>query len=204
VIQEEPIAREEVSEALADVLGRAEFHEAPSLFEQFLDWLDFDVGLGPLSAFEGLFYALLVVLFVLGVVWLLKRFGRRDGAGEDGRELARAAHEGPEARMFRLKEAADRARAAGDERLALRLLFEALLVALGGRGELEFRPAWTNRELVRRGKQAPEARVLLEELVREFEPKEFGHKPVEARDLARLEELLAPHLVRPRGHGRAA
>jgi hypothetical protein len=95
-----------------------------------------------------------------------------------------------ERRLAELRARARRARAGGDLRLALRLSFQALLLALGGRGDLEFRPTWTNRELLRRGKPSRAALALLDGLVRELEPKEFGRDQVRESDLDRLEALL--------------
>jgi hypothetical protein len=100
------------------------------------------------------------------------------------------------ARLGELRARARAARERGDLRLALRLLFQALLLALGGRGDLEVRPAWTNRELLRRGKPSPRSLALLEGLVRELEPKEFGRAAISSADLERLEGELAQHLPR--------
>lgn len=200
--QARPIPAEEVREALTGVLRRAEFHDTPSLFEQFLDWLFPDEGGGSLAEFQTVFVALLVVLLLWTLVRAVERLARRTPPEGEGGTLAALAGS-PSERLFRLREAAVRARAAGESRLALRLLFEALLLALGDRGDLEFRPAWTNRELVRRGRHATHVQELLEQLVRELEPKEFGRERVEEADLARLEELLAAQL-RAGGHGRAA
>ena len=46
---------------------------------------------------------------------------------------------------------------------------------------------------------------MLEELVDELEPKDFGREPIEERDLDRLEALCDRWLgASPRGRGRAA
>jgi hypothetical protein len=189
------IPAERVAEELERVLARAEFHEQESLLNQFIDWLSAHLGDGNVDALAGVFVALLLTG---GLAWLLFALRRslRARRGPVARDAAGEPASGLEPRLLGLKEAAERARAAGDTRLALRLLFEALLVALGGRGDLEFRPAWTNRELVRRGRHAPGARALLDPLVRELEPKEFGSARVEPGDLARLDALLAPHFAR--------
>lgn len=85
-------------------------------------------------------------------------------------------------------------RAQGRSREALRSFLHALVLTLGGRGVLEFRPAWTLRELIARGSPAEEARALLDELVLEFEPKDFGDAPIREEDLDRLEEACASAL----------
>lgn len=186
---------ERVAEELTRVLARAEFHEQESLLQQFLGWLGAHIGGERASEVAGVLLAALLI----GLLFLLLRAVRRSARLRHGATPGGAvAGLGPglHGRLLQLKEAADRARAAGDARLALRLLFEALLVALGGRGDLEFRPAWTNRELVRRGRHAPGTRALLDQLVRDFEPKEFGSARIEPGDLARLDALLEPHLAR--------
>lgn len=194
---------ERVAEELERVLARAEFHEQESLLEQFFDWLGAHVG-G--EGMAGELQGVVITVLLIGLVALILLALRRSARARRGFEAvgsAPAASASLATRLFGLQEAAQRARTAGDARLALRLLFEALLLALGGRGDLEFRPAWTNRELVRRGRHAPGARVLLDQLVRELEPKEFGSARVEPGDLARLDELLAPHLARLRVGGGA-
>ena len=200
-MRQEPIPAEDVVAALDEVLRRAEFHETPSLFERFLDWLLPD---GPLVGF-GELQGVLLVLFIVLFVWMLVSVfqgaaRRRALAGEEFDP--RAPGVDPWLRARRLRDEAERARAAGDLRLALRLLFEALIVAMDGRGDLEFRPAWTNRELVRHGRHASAASALLEELGRELEPQEFGRERITEADLARLSALLEPYLE-DRG-GRAA
>ncbi|MEQ1895642.1 MAG: hypothetical protein ABL998_24145 [Planctomycetota bacterium] len=193
---------ERVSEELARVLARAEFHEQESLLQQFLRWLGGHFGGERANELA----SVLITALLVFLLFLLLRALRNSARRRQGLELGSAAvgaSMSPAQRLLELKAAADQARAAGDARLALRLLFEALLIALGGRGDFEFRPAWTNRELVRRGRHAPGALTLLDELVRELEPKEFGRARVEPGDLARLEKLLEPHLTRiPHGHGR--
>lgn len=200
-MRQEPIPAEDVTAALDEVLRRAEFHETPSLFQRFLDWLLPDGSSIRLGELQGVLLALFIVLFVWMLVSVFRGAARRRAlAGEEFDP--RAPGVAPELRAARLCDEAGRARAAGDLRLALRLLFEALIVAMDGRGDLEFRPAWTNRELVRRGRHTPAASALLEELVRELEPKEFGRERITEADLARLSALLEPYLA-DRG-GRAA
>jgi hypothetical protein len=103
---------------------------------------------------------------------------------------ARAQDVAPEARIAELLARARAARGSGDLRLALRLYLLALLHAFGGSGDLEYRPTWTHRELLRRGRPSPAARALLEDLIRELEAKEFGRASIDGGDLDRLEALL--------------
>lgn len=199
-----PLPAEAVREELARVLARAEFHEPKSLLEQFIDWLLPRLDAGEIETVGDVVRVVLVVGGVVALV-ILARWVARAFRGRKV-ELERApAAPGVDLRV-RLSELAGLARAAradGDLRLALRYLFLALLLALGGRGDLEFRPVWTNRELLRRGRPSGATRALLEGLVRELEPKEFGRAAVSAADVERLEALLAPHLA-PASPGGAA
>jgi hypothetical protein len=191
------IPAETVRQELERVLARGELREGQSLLERLIEWLAPHLGSEQVAHVGN---ALALVL-ALALVVALARTVRRAWVAfrtpvqleqEAALELARDAGR-------RARELADEARAVrarGDARLALRLYFQALLLALGGRGALEWNPAWTQRELLRRGKPARAVRELLEPLVRELEPKEFGRAPVEAADLERLEGLLAPFFAR--------
>jgi hypothetical protein len=190
------IPAEEVRGALARVLSARTLEEQPSLLEKFLEWLA-----PKLQPRHGeLFGDVLLALFLAGgaaVLIVLVRRAWRAARDEGVRPAAPPPDlPGGAERLRELAQAARAARAAGDLRLALRHLFHALLVALGGRGDLELRPAWTNRELLRHGRASGAVRALLSPLVRELEPKEFGRAEVREEDVARLEALLAPHLAR--------
>jgi len=190
------IPAEAVRAGLARVLERAEFREPESLLQQFLDWLLERLGARELTALGDVFRVLLALGAGALLFYLIRRFARAARPREGELEPALpAAGTSLQARLAALAAAARDARARGDLRLALRYLFLALLLALGGRGDLEFRPMWTNRELLRRGHASGETRALLESLVRELEPKEFGRAAVSAADVERLERLLAPHLA---------
>lgn len=190
------IPAERVRDELAGILARIELRQRESLLERLIDWLaphlrtDEVQGVG--DVLQALFVAAAVVVVILLVrrAWLTFR-----APGLEREEAAAAEARDARERVRELAASARAARAAGDLRLGLRLLFQALLLALGGRGELELCAAWTNRELLRRGKASRATRALLEPLVRELEPKEFGSAPVSAADLERLEALLAPHLA---------
>ena len=179
---------------LERVLARAEFRQEKSLLQEFLEWLAQRLG-APQLDFLGalvpwLFSIALAggVLFLLTQVWKARRLLSADGSGV-------AEHAGPTVRE-RIEVLLERARAAlaaNDLRLALRLYFLALLLILGGRGDLVFRDSWTNREHLRRGKPSRRARSVLEPLVRELEAKDFGDRPIVEADLERLEALVARH-----------
>jgi len=191
-----PVPAERVQEELAGVLRRAELRHGESLLERLIDWLAPDLRAGEVrvvgDVLLGIFAAVALVVLVRSGrrLWRDLRAPADAGDGAAGPQAAQAPD-----RVRVLADAARSARAAGDLRGALRLLLHALLVALGGRGDLELNAAWTNREILRRGRASREARALLEPLVRELEPKEYGRAPIAPSDLERLEALLAPHLA---------
>ena len=189
---QEVATREEVSAALEDVLSRPEFGQRSSFLQDFLDGLD----LGGLSMpSEGVLWSLLVLLLLLGgyLAWQIVRssrplHSRASDLGLPGR--------GPsvEERVRELRQRAAAARRAGEARLALRLSFFALVLGLGGRGDLAYRDAWTNRELLRRGQPSRAIRELLTPLVEELEAKDFGRERATEGDLDRLEALCESYL----------
>ena len=87
-----------------------------------------------------------------------------------------------------------RAQANGDLALAIQKHLFALVLGLGGAGDLEYRASWTNRELLRRGAPAAEIERVLAPLVRELEPKEFGREVATDADVERLRELCDRYL----------
>jgi len=185
-----------VRDELAGILARSELRHRESLLERLIDWLAPHLRTEQVRILGDALQVLFVAAAAVAVLLLLRRAWltfRAPGLEEE--EAAAAEARDSRQRVRELAAAAGAARAAGDLRLALRLSFQALLLALGGRGDLELSPAWTNRELLRRGKASRDVRALLEPLVRELEPKEFGSAPVNAGDLERLEALLAPHLA---------
>lgn len=186
-----------VQAAVEEVFAREEFHTEPTLIERFLDWLgdlffseasDAAALARALAWGVGLLLALLAVVVIVFVVRSLREARTvQERQGADPEALARA-------RAATLRHQARAARDAGDLRLALRLSFWALVVGLGARGDLTYRDAWTNRELLRRGR-APRALVtLLEPLVDELEAKDFGREPTRLEDVQRLEALCEEHL----------
>jgi hypothetical protein len=193
---QEPATRGEVESALRDVLARSDFQEDRSLLMEFLDWLAerFELGQGAAAVGEVLFWTLIGILTALTIYFVI-RFATA-GRVRRRQQLEGEARPGPSTsvRVSRLRREAAAARAAGDLRLALRKNLFALILGLGGRGELEYRDAWTNRELLFRGKPAPEMREMLASVVTELEAKEFGHEQVFPGDVNRLEELCEQYL----------
>jgi hypothetical protein len=191
---------EEVRAAVRAVLARGELRERESLLERILEWLAPELS----SDASGRIQQALVMLLVVGLGLALAALVRRSwqtfrAPAILAQEEARASSDDAQARARRLVDAARAARSAGDLRAALQLYFQALFLFLGGRGDLELNPAWTQRELLRRGRAARVVRERLEPLVSALEPKEFGRARVEARDVERLEAELAPFLA---GEGR--
>ena len=81
------------------------------------------------------------------------------------------------ARVVDLRRAARTARENKDRVLALRLYFTALVVGLGEKGDLEYRDAWTNRELLERGEPRESVERRLAPLVRDLDAVSFGGVP---------------------------
>jgi hypothetical protein len=139
--------------------------------------------------FAGLFRAFIALIVVALVVWLVRGTLRavRRGSLSDGDSAPT-----PDARGARVAELRERARAAeerGEHALAMRLFFWALVVGLGERGGLEYRDAWTNRELLERGAPAPNVARVLKPLVPELDRKVFGGERADSGDVARLAHL---------------
>ena len=192
----EAIPPEVVRARIDDILERSEFETTPSMLEQFFTWLwdTLDLPSGGGAIVEPLLWTLVAVLMAL-LLWLVVRL-----ISENARREARAAGAAtmggptPRARALALRREGRAARAAGDLRLALRLQFFALVVGLGARGNLRYRDAWTNRELLDRGEPSPALRRLLSPLVAEFEAKDFGSEPTLPEDVDRVEALCDEHL----------
>ena len=193
----DPATEAEVADAVRDVLARDQ--EPPSLLAELIEWFTSRAGFDPGGEWvRGVFWVLSAILVVLLLIFLHRavRVGLggarrlRDGVdGERGPTIAE--------RVALLRAEAAQARARGELRLALRKQFFALVLGLGGRGDLQFRDAWTNREVLARGDPSAEVDTLLTPLVVELEAKEFGHESVSTADLDRLESLCARYLGDP-------
>jgi hypothetical protein len=195
-----PRDSEAIQRALDDVLARDEFTQSkvrtPSwlekLWHEFVDWFqrtfDFDLaGAGPFVV-KAFYVLMIVAVLYLGVRLVLAWIRSRRATPEAALESARAA------RVAELLASARAARANGDVVLALRLHFWALVIGLSERGDLEYRDAWTNRELVERGHPRPEVARILAALVPDLDAKSFGHAPASDADVEQLAQLCREHL----------
>lgn len=186
-----------VRAALERVLARPEFGESP--LERLAAWLSERLG-GPdvgrvelaIPLREILLGVLAALLAALVVARLAQRRGR-PGAGARAEAPGAAARR----RAEELAEQAREARAAGELARALRLYFTALVIGLGRRGDLEYRDAWTNRELLERGRPSADVRALLAPLVDELDAKGFGAAPTGEDDVERLAALCRDRLGVP-------
>jgi len=187
---------EEVSAALERALARRERDE-PTMLEELVTWLSERFGFEPIEQAGDVILWLFVILFAVLLLWILRRVLARDwsGAGR-GVDFDDEEVRGPSIaeRVALLRREAAEARARGEMRLALQKLLFALVLGLGGRGDLEFHDAWTYRELLRRGNPSPDAGAILGPLVGELEAKDYGREPVGPDDLERLESLCTRYL----------
>lgn len=182
-------SREAVRQALDRILV-----DPRSLWERLWDWLGeklgFETGdlaaeLGDVAGWVFLIAgsALLFVLFTRIARQLTA--SERVGAalGDPASALA--------TRLAQLYRAAQESEARGELVEALRLYFFALVVGLGERGDLEYRDAWTNRELLERGDPDATTVAALRPLLTRLDAASFGRQPARLADLRRLEGLCA-------------
>lgn len=180
---------EEVRAAVEQVYSRPELSDEPGWLYRLTEWLGGLFGEPSGEALVDLGWVLLWVLVLLLAAlagWAFVRLGGQLPAGTARRRT-------PAARVSRrvsaLLAGAREARAAGDLVLALRLTFFALVVGLGRRGDLEYRDAWTNRELLARGHPSADVAARLGPLVDELDRKMFGGGNTTEGDLEHLDEL---------------
>jgi cytosine/adenosine deaminase-related metal-dependent hydrolase len=188
-----PAAADEIRRIVHEILARKEFAaEEDSWFVRLLKALDeqLHLGFGAAGMARAVFWVMAIALGAV-VAWIALRevLLRVQAAG-----LARSAGRSGAAadlsrRVEELLEAARSARARGELVLALRLSFFALVVGLGRRGDLEYRDAWTNRELLERGAPRAEVAALLAPLVEVLDRKGFGLEPAREADVDDLEAL---------------
>jgi len=180
-----------------EILAGPGFQKSETIFERIIEWIvEFLSDLlpeGSLSeaTLSGLAQALVWIVLaavVALVVWAIVRAQPWKRARADPEAAADPTVE----RAQRVAELRSRARAAnarGEHVLALRLEFTALVVGLGERGDLEYRDAFTNRELLERGKPGRAAEALLRPIVPVLDRKSFGGEPATSDDFARLSSL---------------
>lgn len=189
-------SRAQVRERVEEILARPEFRRASGRdwIEDVIGWLadlfDFAPREETLSLFLGAVEVLLVLLAGALLFWLLLHLGRemrraRGAVPTEARDLARAR------RVDALRREARAAEGRGDGIEALRLYFFALVVGLGERGDLEYRDAWTNRELLERGDPSPRVEQQLAPLVAALDAHSFGRVPAGERDVRRFSDLCA-------------
>lgn len=191
--------REDVRSNLEEVFARDEFgHKSSWIAEQwgkFLDtlgdWFRELFGIADPATSEFIVRALLWLVAALILVAIAVRIVR----WARGREAAPAAQaRGPRedlraAGVAALRREARAASARGDLLAALRLLFRALVLGLSEKGELEYRDAWTNRELFERGAPRHDVAPALAALVPRLDAQSFGHEPAGPEDVERLDAL---------------
>ncbi len=186
---------ETIERTLAEVLELREFHPeestAETLLGKFFTWLGELFSSLMESGGAGGADVIEVVVAILGaalVVWILWRvlMLRRSR----GPALAQIQAEEVRARRVEeLRSSAREAEQAGEWTRALRLHFFALVVALGERGEIDYRDAWTSRELLERGEPSKSVRVALAPLLSELDEHSFGRRPTDFDEVRRFSEL---------------
>jgi hypothetical protein len=171
---------------------KPESHVVRDFFVQrFLDawdWIKRVLGLGH-GVFGGALSWLVLALIVAALVALALRLFPYALRRETSAFGPQSASDMRAMRVADLRRRAREAEAAGDHAQALRFYFWALVVGLGQRGELEYRDAWTNRELLERGAPRPDVERVLRPLVPELDRKTFGRVPADADDVRRMAEL---------------
>lgn len=183
----------EVSEALERALARPELASGGDplsrLVEDLVEWLAeiLEWGLPPGAPQVAAQVALWVVLGLLAalLVVLLLRLGR-DALPELRRQGGAVSAVHVQRRVAELRARARAAEAKGEWVEALRLDFFALVVGLGQRGDLEYRDAWTNRELLARGEPSPALAQVLAPLVHELDARSFGGLGADRADVRRF------------------
>jgi hypothetical protein len=192
----EEIAADEIRARAAEVLARPEFApQTESWLEQFVDWLrrtfSIDVDGAGFATFLGWAAAAICAACLVSIV--LRETRQRMDTWKR-RTVAPSAAASVSRRVEELLEASRAARARGELALALRLAFFALVVGLARRGDLEYRDAWTNRELVERGAPPASVRGVLAPLVEALDRKGFGLEPTSEADVDALEALCRREL----------
>jgi hypothetical protein len=187
--------RAQVRATIDRILAGREFHRAQDGFGAWVvkqldklgHWIGELFGLPSAGSARTVLLSFLTLAAVLLAWALVRALARRRPAVE--RLASTPAADRRAATVAALRAEARNAAARGDHLAALRLAFRALVVGLSERGELEYRDAWTNRELLDRGAPRREVLPLLAGLVPRLDAQSFGREPAGAEDFARLDAL---------------
>jgi hypothetical protein len=195
-----PVAsREEVGRRLETIFAREEFGERRSwlgeqwakLLDTLGDWIGDLFGIVDPETSVNIVKALIWITCAAILAWIVYRVVRWARSRESG-SADRGSAPGQDLRAASVAALRREARAAslrGDSLAALRLLFRALVLGLSERGELEYRDAWTNRELYERGAPRRDVAPLLAGLVPRLDAQSFGREPAGPEDVERLSSL---------------
>jgi hypothetical protein len=195
-----PIPAADVRARIDDILARPEFGTERSVLgewisdviERILRALGRTFGIEPRGVGDFLVVALYVAL-AAGLVFLVWRIVRARLDARGAQDELPAELDPVEARRLRVSELRGRARtarASGELVLALRLYFTALVVGLGERGDLDYRDAWTNRELLERGEPSEHVERKLAPLVRDLDLRSFGGVPARDEDVEQMSRVV--------------
>ena len=205
-LQQPLSTREEVRSTLEAILAREEFGPRRSwlaerwreLLDWIGDWLSELFGITDPATERSIVIALLSLMAAVILTATVLRIVRWAREREE-RPAARTVRSSEDRRaesVAALRREARAASARGDRVAALRLLFRALVLGLSERGELEYRDAWTNRELFERGAPRREVAPMLAALVPRLDAQSFGHEPAGPADVDRLDALCDRLLAR--------
>lgn len=195
-----PVPAADVRARIDEILARPEFGTDRSvvgqwfsdLLERILRAIGKLFGVGPRAAGDVLVIILYVAL-AAALALIVWRIVRARLAAKEKDDDVPAEIDPAEARRLRVVELRRRARTArssGDLVLALRLYFTALVVGLGEKGDLDYRDAWTNRELLERGEPSEHVERKLAPLVRDLDQKSFGGVPARDDDVDAMSRVV--------------
>lgn len=133
------------------------------------------VGRSSTAGAQSLAQTLAITVLVVAIAIIVALLVRRYLAVERTRTVVAAPS--VTSRVAELRELARLAAERGEWIEALRLEFFALVVGLGERGDLQYRDAWTNRELLDRGAPRPAVSRALLPIVGRLDEHSFGRRP---------------------------
>jgi hypothetical protein len=198
------VPRAEIRAKIDDILARSEFgaHESPlsravrRFFRKLFHSLDGVFGTDVSAANIMLGLVGIVIIVAIGIVtWHVVRTSSWERDGHTPKSPREKPEPTRQERVADLRARANAARSAGQNLLALRLYFTALVVGLGEAGDLEYRDAWTNRELLERGRPKPAVETALAPLLEDLDRKSFGGALATASDVDAMAQLVDRLLV---------